>query len=67
MAVNRLTVRDSFPQFTGRESEKEQIRKLGEYCYKLTEQLEFLLENLGRENWNEEELKKLIRQIREEV
>lgn len=67
MAGNKLTVRDRFPRFTGRETDKEQIRMLSEYVYMLTEQLEFLLNNLGRDNWNRAELQELIRQIREEV
>ena len=67
MGVNRLTIDLHLPVFTGRESEAEQIRMICDFLFKLTEQLNYTLENLGKGNWNEAELKALKDSIMTDV
>lgn len=49
---NWLSIDSSFPTFSGDEPVKEQIGALQNYMYKLTEQLKYILRNLGADNWN---------------
>lgn len=49
---NWLSIDSSFPTFSGDEPVKEQISALQNYMYKLTEQLKYILRNLGADNWN---------------
>jgi len=48
----------AMPQF-GDKMDPEDARALKNYLYQLTEQLEYVLTNLSRENMNEEFLKKV--------
>ncbi len=71
MPSNWLTVDSNFPSFTGRESPKEQVMKLSDYLFQLTDNLKYTLQNLGKDNWNavaleqlsEDATKKLAEQI----
>ena len=67
MAINGLTINIQLPVFTGRESNTEQVRMLHEYLFKLTEQLNYILENLGAGNWNEKELNDLKASIKKQI
>lgn len=50
----------SFPQFTGKESTEEKVNAMYDYLVQLQQNMKYLLQNLGGENFNETELKKLF-------
>ena len=51
-AISWLTIENSFPTFLDGESPQQQIRKLQDYMFKLTDQLKYSLQNLDTSNWN---------------
>ncbi len=59
MPSSWLTLDGNFPSFTGKESPKEQISKLSDYLFQLTDNLKYTLQNLGKDNWNTVALEQL--------
>lgn len=57
-AISWLTIENSFPTFLDGESPQQQIRKLQDYMFKLTDQLKYSLQNLDTSNWNKVALDK---------
>lgn len=53
-----LTIENSFPTFLDGESPYQQIKKLQDYMFKLTDQLKYSLQNLDASNWNQAALDK---------
>jgi len=57
-AISWLTIENSFPTFLDGESPQQQIKKLQDYMFKLTDQLKYSLQNLDTSNWNKAALDK---------
>ena len=57
----------SFPQFTGKESTEQKVNAMYDYLVQLQQNMKYLLQNLGGENFNETELEKLGQVIREPI
>lgn len=53
MPTNWLSIDRSFPTFTGKESPEQQIGALHNYLFQLREGLQYSLQNLTSENFNE--------------
>ena len=67
MSLDWMAIENSFPSFTGEETAKEQIIKLQDYMYKLTNQLKYTLQNLDTSNWNATALKIFSSETTEDV
>ena len=48
-----------FPKLQEGQSSRQALEALYRYCFELTEQLSYLLNNLGEDNFNRTELKKI--------
>ena len=57
-AISWLNIENSFPTFLDGESPQQQIKKLQDYMFKLTDQLKYSLQNLDTSNWNKAALDK---------
>lgn len=67
MPSNILAMDDYFPSFTGEESPKQQIMAIHNYLYQLREGLQYSLQNLTKDNFNEKALEQLNESQKEEV
>lgn len=67
MPSNWLSIDSNFPSFTGEETPKQQIQALHNYLFQLREGLQYSLQNLTADNFNQAALQNLTDEQKNEV
>ncbi len=63
MPTSLLNTDTAFPHFTGTESDRKQMETVLNYLFMLREELKYTFANIGMENFNDAEMKGLVKMI----
>lgn len=61
------SIANAFPVFTGRETEPEKVERIYRYLQRQQQELNYMLQNLTQENFNQKALERMNRQQLEAV